>query len=46
MKKKQNYRDLDPIESKRNKKANRINNKHDPLRKNKKYYLQNQNPGD
>lgn len=42
MKKKDNYRDNDPIESKKDKKK-KFDNKHDPSRKNKKYYIQKSN---
>lgn len=36
------FKDFDPIESKKNKKP-KNNTKHDPARKNKKYFMQNHN---
>jgi hypothetical protein len=39
MTKKTKLRDFDPIESKKRKKNKELENKFDPSRKNKKYYL-------
>lgn len=40
MSKKQNFKDFDPLETKKKKKSKELDTKFDPSRKNKKYYLQ------
>jgi hypothetical protein len=40
MNKSKQLKDFDPIESKKRKKNKELDNKFDPSRKNKKYYLQ------